>query len=42
MAGGELVVTPIQINCVFPRGCLYGTTGGQILLRGKAGEHFSV
>lgn len=49
MAGGELVVTPIESTGFFPEDativgntCLYGATGGQIFVRGKTGERFAV
>ncbi|XP_031473848.1 ferredoxin-dependent glutamate synthase, chloroplastic isoform X2 [Nymphaea colorata] len=49
MAGGELVVTPVQETGFTPEDativgntCLYGATGGQIFVRGKAGERFAV
>ncbi|CAN6444099.1 unnamed protein product [Victoria cruziana] len=49
MAGGELVVTPVQEAGFTPEDativgntCLYGATGGQIFIRGKAGERFAV
>lgn len=49
MAGGELVVTPVENTGFIPEDativgntCLYGATGGQIFVRGKAGERFAV
>lgn len=49
MAGGELVVTPPENIGFCPEDativgntCLYGATGGQIFVRGKAGERFAV
>ncbi|XP_073139676.1 ferredoxin-dependent glutamate synthase, chloroplastic-like [Henckelia pumila] len=49
MAGGELVVTPVENTGFTPEDatiigntCLYGATGGQIFARGKAGERFAV
>ena len=49
MAGGELVVTPAENSGFCPEDativgntCLYGATGGQIFVRGKAGERFAV
>ncbi|KAK6124663.1 hypothetical protein DH2020_041595 [Rehmannia glutinosa] len=49
MAGGELVVTPVEQTGFTPEDativgntCLYGATGGQIFVRGKAGERFAV
>ncbi|PKA55395.1 Ferredoxin-dependent glutamate synthase, chloroplastic [Apostasia shenzhenica] len=49
MAGGELVVTPVENTGFSPEDativgntCLYGATGGQIFVRGKAGERFAV
>ncbi|KAK4281941.1 hypothetical protein QN277_013381 [Acacia crassicarpa] len=49
MAGGELVVTPVEKTGFEPEDativgntCLYGATGGQVFLRGKAGERFAV
>lgn len=49
MAGGELVVTPTENTGFIPEDaaivgntCLYGATGGQIFVRGKAGERFAV
>ncbi|KAK4769055.1 hypothetical protein SAY86_027205 [Trapa natans] len=49
MAGGELVVTPVDRTGFCPEEativgntCLYGATGGQIFVRGKAGERFAV
>ena len=49
MAGGELVVTPVNNVGFCPEDativgntCLYGATGGQIFVRGKAGERFAV
>ncbi|KAK6289852.1 hypothetical protein POUND7_001393 [Theobroma cacao] len=49
MAGGELVVTPVENTGFCPEDativgntCLYGATGGQIFVRGKAGERFAV
>ncbi|XP_059428219.1 ferredoxin-dependent glutamate synthase, chloroplastic isoform X1 [Corylus avellana] len=49
MAGGELVVTPVDNTGFIPEDaaivgntCLYGATGGQIFVRGKAGERFAV
>lgn len=49
MAGGEVVVTPVESTGFVPEEativgntCLYGATGGQIFVRGKAGERFAV
>ncbi|KAL2464593.1 Ferredoxin-dependent glutamate synthase 1 [Forsythia ovata] len=49
MAGGELVVTPVENTGFLPEDativgntCLYGATGGQVFVRGKAGERFAV
>ncbi|CAA0812826.1 Ferredoxin-dependent glutamate synthase 1-chloroplastic/mitochondrial [Striga hermonthica] len=49
MAGGELVVTPVEKIGFTPEDativgntCLYGATGGQVFVRGKAGERFAV
>jgi glutamate synthase (ferredoxin) len=49
MAGGEVVVTPVENTGFVPEDativgntCLYGATGGQIFIRGKAGERFAV
>ncbi|CAH9079304.1 unnamed protein product [Cuscuta epithymum] len=49
MAGGELVVTPVENTGFYPEDativgntCLYGATGGQMFVRGKAGERFAV
>ncbi|KAF5474256.1 hypothetical protein F2P56_006170 [Juglans regia] len=49
IAGGELVVTPVDNTGFCPEDativgntCLYGATGGQIFVRGKAGERFAV
>lgn len=49
MAGGELVVTPVENTGFCPEDativgntCLYGATGGQLFARGKAGERFAV
>ena len=49
MAGGELVVTPVETTGFCPEDativgntCLYGATGGQVFVRGKAGERFAV
>uniref|UniRef100_A0A1D1YMH1 glutamate synthase (ferredoxin) n=2 Tax=Anthurium amnicola TaxID=1678845 RepID=A0A1D1YMH1_9ARAE len=49
MAGGELVVTPVESIGFCPEDativgntCLYGATGGQVFVRGKAGERFAV
>lgn len=49
MAGGELVVTPVKDTGFCPEDativgntCLYGATGGQVFVRGKAGERFAV
>ncbi|XP_034894077.1 ferredoxin-dependent glutamate synthase 1, chloroplastic/mitochondrial [Populus alba] len=49
MAGGELVVTPVENTGFVPEDaaivgntCLYGATGGQVFVRGKAGERFAV
>ncbi|KAF8395692.1 hypothetical protein HHK36_019642 [Tetracentron sinense] len=49
MAGGELVVTPVENTGFCPEDativgntCLYGATGGQIFVRGRAGERFAV
>ncbi|KAK3043194.1 hypothetical protein RJ639_001627 [Escallonia herrerae] len=49
MAGGELVVTPVdnigfcpEEATIVGNTCLYGATGGQIFVRGKAGERFAV
>ncbi|XAR68422.1 Glutamate synthase (ferredoxin) [Bertholletia excelsa] len=49
MAGGELVVKPVDSIGFCPEDativgntCLYGATGGQVFVRGKAGERFAV
>lgn len=49
MAGGEVVVTPVENTGFVPEDativgntCLYGATGGQIFVNGKAGERFAV
>ncbi|KAG6520459.1 hypothetical protein ZIOFF_017515 [Zingiber officinale] len=49
MAGGELVVKPVEGTGFIPEDativgntCLYGATGGQVFIRGKAGERFAV
>lgn len=49
MAGGELVVTPVENTgfvaeeaTIVGNTCLYGATGGQVFVRGKAGERFAV
>lgn len=49
MAGGELVVTPVENTGFIPEEaaivgntCLYGATGGQLFVRGKTGERFAV
>ncbi|NBH76518.1 glutamate synthase subunit alpha, partial [Rodentibacter pneumotropicus] len=49
MAGGELIVTPVENTGFVPEDativgntCLYGATGGQVFVRGKAGERFAV
>ncbi|CAO2822299.1 unnamed protein product [Amaranthus hypochondriacus] len=49
MAGGEVVVTPAENPGFCPEDativgntCLYGATGGQFFVRGKAGERFAV
>lgn len=49
MAGGELVLTPPENFGFCPEEativgntCLYGATGGQLFVRGKAGERFAV
>lgn len=49
MAGGEVIVTPAENPGFCPEEativgntCLYGATGGQIFIRGKAGERFAV
>ncbi|KAI3682337.1 hypothetical protein L1987_82254 [Smallanthus sonchifolius] len=49
MAGGELVVTPVENTGFTPEEaaivgntCLYGATGGQLFVRGKTGERFAV
>lgn len=49
MAGGELIVTPVENTGFSPEDativgntCLYGATGGQVFVRGKAGERFAV
>ncbi|CAI9787509.1 unnamed protein product [Fraxinus pennsylvanica] len=49
MAGGELVVVPVENTGFCPEDativgntCLYGATGGQVFVRGKAGERFAV
>lgn len=49
MAGGEIVIVPDE-DCGFRpedativgNTCLYGATGGQIFVNGKAGERFAV
>ncbi|KAI4300880.1 hypothetical protein L6164_034207 [Bauhinia variegata] len=49
IAGGELVVTPVddigfqpEDAAIVGNTCLYGATGGQVFVRGKAGERFAV
>ncbi|XP_072975039.1 ferredoxin-dependent glutamate synthase, chloroplastic isoform X1 [Typha angustifolia] len=49
MAGGELVVVPVENTGFCPEDativgntCLYGATGGQVFVRGRAGERFAV
>ncbi|KAG1331820.1 ferredoxin-dependent glutamate synthase, chloroplastic [Cocos nucifera] len=49
MAGGELIVAPVENTGFCPEDaaivgntCLYGATGGQVFVRGKAGERFAV
>ncbi|KAG4176987.1 hypothetical protein ERO13_A11G279050v2 [Gossypium hirsutum] len=49
MAGGELVVTPVENPgfdledaTIVKNTCLYGATGGQSFVRGKVGERFAV
>ncbi|KAK7290782.1 hypothetical protein RIF29_05466 [Crotalaria pallida] len=49
IAGGELVVTPVDKTGFQPEDativgntCLYGATGGQVFVKGKAGERFAV
>ncbi|KAF9595187.1 hypothetical protein IFM89_037616, partial [Coptis chinensis] len=49
MAGGELVVTPVETTGFVPEEativgntCLYSATGDQVFIRGKAGERFAV
>ncbi|KAK9125021.1 hypothetical protein Scep_013867 [Stephania cephalantha] len=49
MAGGEIVVKPVDVTGFCPEEativgntCLYGATGGQLFVRGKAGERFAV
>lgn len=49
MAGGEIVIVPSENTGFIPEDstivgntCLYGATGGQLFVRGKAGERFSV
>lgn len=49
MAGGELVIAPVENTGFSPEDativgntCLYGATGGQVFVRGKAGERFAV
>lgn len=49
MAGGELVIVPPENATFCPEEstivgntCLYGATGGQLFVRGKAGERFAV
>ncbi|PIA60163.1 hypothetical protein AQUCO_00400807v1 [Aquilegia coerulea] len=49
MAGGELIVTPVESTGFCPEEativgntCLYGATGGQVFIRGKTGERFAV
>ncbi|TKY62699.1 Ferredoxin-dependent glutamate synthase 1 [Spatholobus suberectus] len=49
IAGGELVITPVDKTGFEPEDaaivgntCLYGATGGQVFVRGKAGERFAV
>ncbi|KAL6176418.1 hypothetical protein ACLB2K_053051 [Fragaria x ananassa] len=49
ISGGELVVTPAENTGFCPEDativgntCLYGATGGQIFVRGKAGERFAL
>eukprot|EP00250_Pteridium_aquilinum_P010221 c19223_g1_i1 orf=236-5086(+) len=49
MAGGEIVIVPPENSGFCPEEstivgntCLYGATGGQVFVRGKAGERFAV
>ncbi|KAL2952563.1 hypothetical protein AAZX31_19G117500 [Glycine max] len=49
IAGGELVITPVDKTGFEPEDaaivgntCLYGATGGQVFVRGRAGERFAV
>ncbi|ESW34093.1 hypothetical protein PHAVU_001G123900 [Phaseolus vulgaris] len=49
IAGGELVITPVDKTGFQPEDaaivgntCLYGATGGQVFVRGRAGERFAV
>ncbi|XP_058205843.1 ferredoxin-dependent glutamate synthase, chloroplastic-like [Rhododendron vialii] len=49
MAGGELIISPVENTGFCPEEativgntCLYGATGGQVFVRGKAGERFAV
>lgn len=49
MAGGEIVIVPRENTGFVPEDstivgntCLYGATGGQLFVRGKAGERFAV
>lgn len=49
MAGGELVIVPNDDVSFIPEDspivgntCLYGATGGECFVRGKAGERFAV
>eukprot|EP00249_Psilotum_nudum_P024065 c29078_g1_i2 orf=699-5618(+) len=49
MAGGEIVISPNENISFLPEDstivgntCLYGATGGQLFVRGKAGERFAV
>ncbi|CAM6047747.1 unnamed protein product [Sphagnum compactum] len=49
MAGGEIVIVPNddcgfvpEDSTIVGNTCLYGATGGQLFVRGKAGERFAV
>uniref|UniRef100_A0A0D6QXK2 glutamate synthase (ferredoxin) n=1 Tax=Araucaria cunninghamii TaxID=56994 RepID=A0A0D6QXK2_ARACU len=49
MAGGELVIVPSEntgfvpeVSTIVGNTCLYGATGGQLFVRGNAGERFAV
>ncbi|KAH0459988.1 hypothetical protein IEQ34_010651 [Dendrobium chrysotoxum] len=49
MFGGELIITPVENTGFSPEDativgntCLYGSTSGQVFVKGKAGEHLVV